>query len=68
MATTAERLASINEAIESGTLEVRFGDRMQKFPSIEALIKAKNHILKEATSSNGRKGSIRTFRVNVSKL
>jgi hypothetical protein len=67
MAFTQKHIDALNEAMASGELEVNFGDRKVRYRSFEELKRAKQHIQNEIQSS-AKKGSIRTYQVNVSKL
>jgi hypothetical protein len=67
MAFTQKHVDALNEAMASGELEVNFGDRKVRYRSFEELKRAKQHIQKELQAT-AKKGSIRTYQVNVSKL
>lgn len=47
MAYTREDLEAVNKAIASGVLKVRYGDKEVQYPSVNDLIRAKQHIVAE---------------------
>lgn len=69
MAFTKNDLDAINEAIAGGELEVSIGDRRIKYRSLAELIEARKIIQSDLNDSNSKpSGSLRSYRVNVSKL
>lgn len=55
MAYTREDLEAVNKAIASGVLKVRYGDKEVQYPSINDLIRAKQHIVAELNAESGRR-------------
>lgn len=55
-------LVAVRKAISSGLLEVRYGDKTVKYPSVSDLVKAEQHILRNLNAQKGRK-STRIYRL-----
>lgn len=55
MAYTRSDLEAVNRAIASGLLEVKYGDKSVRYPSMADLIKAKQHIVAEINAHEGRR-------------
>mgnify|MGYP000476109514 CR=1 FL=1 len=68
MAFTQKHIDAIDEAIATGELEVNFGDRKVKYRSIAELKTAKRHIVGQIRGTTKSSSSIKTYRINVSKL
>lgn len=68
MAFTQKHIDALNEALASNVLEVNFGDRRVRYGSVKDIERAKLHIQKEMRNASARRGTITSYRVNVSKL
>jgi hypothetical protein len=56
MALTKTDLDALDQAIASGTLEVEFEGRRQKFQTTDALIKARNHVARVVNQTSAPSG------------
>jgi hypothetical protein len=56
MALTQTDLDAIDQAIASGTLEVEFDGRRQRFQTTDALIKARDHVARVINQAAARPG------------
>lgn len=62
MSYTKEDLVAVRRAIASGLLEVRYGDKTVRYPSIRELIDAEQHILAALSVQAGKK-RVRIYRL-----
>ena len=63
MAYTAEQLASLEEAITSGVLTVRYADRTVTYQSLDAMRKLRREMRGELVGATGAPRRRRTMRV-----
>lgn len=55
-------LMAVRKAIASGLLEVRYGDKVVRYPSMGDLVKAEQHIIRNLNAQQGKK-STRIYRL-----
>lgn len=55
-------LEAVRRAIASGLLEVRYGDKTVRYPSMSDLVKAEQHIIRNLNAQQGKR-STRIYRV-----
>jgi RecB family exonuclease len=63
MAITTADLDALDKAIASGTLEVEFDGRRQRFQSTSELLKARDHVARVVNSQSLNRGP-RVFKFN----
>lgn len=68
MALTQSDLDALDQAIASGTLEVEFDGRRQRFQTTDALLKARDHVARVVNQSTARPGPrVFNFRFTTSR-